>query len=389
MDGVSDLFAGIVNQDRAVGALRAAARRPLHAYLLVGPPGTGKRRAARSFAACLLCPVGGDGGCEACRRVLAGSHPDVVVVERDGPAITMDAAREITRLAARSPVEAERKVIILPDFHLVKDAGPALLKTIEEPPASAVFVVLADSVPPELVTIASRCVRIDFRPLSVAEVAAALLADATGAAGGEPVAGGGGVGRATVPGGTGATLDPVRATAIAEAAGGRLDRARLLAGDPELERRLAAWRSVPARLDGHGAGAAQLAGELVSLLDSGLAPARARQEEELRALEERNFRAAQVNGKVSGGKAALRAGARELEERHRRELRRQRTDELKAGLAVLAAAYRDRAAAGGPGTAPALRALALIQQLAVDLAYNPGELLALQALLVRLGRLEA
>src|SRR5206468_8111446 len=99
------LYADVPAQDEAVGQLRAAARRPVHAYLLVGPPGTGKAAAARSFAASLLCPSGGDGSCETCARVVAGVHPDVVTVERAGAAISVDEAREIVRVAARSPVE--------------------------------------------------------------------------------------------------------------------------------------------------------------------------------------------------------------------------------------------------------------------------------------------
>ncbi len=77
---------------------------------------------------------------------------------------------------------------------------------------------------------------------------------------------------------------------------------------------------------------------------------------------------------------------RELEERHRRELRRQRTDELKAGLAVLAGVYRDRLTGGGPAAAGGVAAVGLIQQLAVNLQYNPNEVLQLQALLSALGR---
>src|SRR5207237_790510 len=92
---VTELYTGVVGQASAVEALRAAAKRPVHAYLLVGPPGTGKRVAATSFAASLLCPALGDGTCDICRRVLAGTHPDVVVVEREGPFINIDMAREI------------------------------------------------------------------------------------------------------------------------------------------------------------------------------------------------------------------------------------------------------------------------------------------------------
>lgn len=356
---VPELFADVPAQPAAIAALRAAARRPVHAYLLVGPPGTGKRAAAVSFAAAVLEADDADpDGVR--RRVLAGVHPDVMILEPEGAAITIGTAREVGRLAARSPVEGERKVLILPDFHLVREAGPALLKTIEEPPASAIFVVLAEHVPTELVTIASRCVRIDFAPLSTEEVENVLVASG---------------------------VDPARASEVAAASGGRVDRARLLAADPEAGRRRQVWLGVPEHLDGTGATAAGLADELVALLEEAVVAIRVRQGKEVAALEARNSRAVEVDGKVGrAGRAGLKVGLRETEERHRRELRRLRTEELRAGLAALAGHYRDRLAAGAPGDgAAASRALGHIQAVAEDLEFNPGESLALQALLVRLG----
>jgi DNA polymerase III subunit delta' len=357
---VAALYSSVVGQEAAVSQMRVAATRPVHAYLLVGPPGTGKAAAAVSFAAALLCPAGGDGTCESCRRVVGGTHPDVTVVAREGAAITIDSAREIARLALRSPVEGERKVLVLEDFHLVKEAGPALLKTIEEPPPTVVFVILAEFVPPELVTIASRCVQIEFRALTSDEVVGALVAEG---------------------------VDDDRAQQLAVVAGGRLDRARLLAGDPEFERRRQAWAAVPSRLDGHGATAAAVVDELVGLLESSIGPLRQRHEAEVGAIEERNARAVAVNGKV-GRRATSKTGIKELEDRHKRELRRQRTDELRAGLACLAGTYRDRALAGGRGMTGALAAVDMIQHTAANLEFNPGEVLSLQALVVRLGRLE-
>lgn len=357
------MFAHVIGQDAAVAALRAAAVRPVHAYLLVGPPGSGKRASAVSFAATLLCPNGGDGTCDACRRVLSGVHPDLVSIDREGPWITIDMAREIGVASARSPVEGDRKVLMLGDFHLVREAGPALLKTIEEPPPSTIFVITAEFVPPELVTIASRCVVIDFRPLPLEAVAAALRA-----------------------GGVEAGL----ALELAAAADGRLDRARLLASDPEFGVRRQAWQAVPARLDGTGGTAVAIAGELVGRLERSVEPLRQRQAAEVADLEARVARANEVTGR-SGGKRAAKSGAKELEERHRREIRRQRTDELKAGLAALAGVYRDRLASGVPTSAAAnaVESVGLIQELYANLAYNPNELLQLQALLVRLGRLAA
>ena len=363
------LFDGIVGQEQAVAALAAAAARPVHAYLLVGPPGAGKSAAATSFAAALLCPNSpADGTCDTCRRVLAGVHPDLIHVEREGAFISIDSARAVTTLAATSPVEGDRKVVILHDFHLVKDAGPALLKTIEEPPASTVFVILAEYVPAELVTIASRCVQVEFRALSPDEVAAILAAEG---------------------------VPPDRAAELADAAGGRLDRARLLAADPQFEARRQAWQGVPARLDGTGAVAASIADELFGLLEASVEPLRATHESERTALEERNARAAEVGAAGRGGKAGARAakamltsGVAEMESRHRRAQRRQRTDELRSGLAALEGAYRDRlvTAPDGRRRSAALRSIGHIDQLARDLEFNPGELLALQALLSRLGR---
>ncbi len=361
-------FAAVAGQDKAVAALNAAVARPVHAYLFVGPPGSGKSAAARGFAAALLCQARPpDATCDVCRRALGSVHPDVIEVEREGAAISIDAARRVSRLAATSPVEGHRKVIILHDFHLVEDAGPALLKTIEEPPATTVFIILAEYVPPALVTIASRCVRIDFQALSAEAVARVLEEEGT---------------------------EPARALMLAEAAGGRLDRARLLAADPDFELRRRAWLGVPARLDGTGATAAAVADELVTLLEASVQPLRARHDAERAALEERNARAAGASGGRSAqagaraAKAMLTAGMTEMETRQRREVRRQRTDELRAGLAALAGAYRDRLgrAADDPRLAPALRAVERIDGVGRDLQYNPGELLQLQALLTRLGR---
>lgn len=358
-------FAGVVGQERATAVLRAAAARPVHAYLLVGPPGTGKRAAAVGFAAELLCPRHpADGTCESCRRVLAGVHPDVVSVEREGAFIGIDTAREVTRLAAMSPVEGARKVVILHDFHLVRDTGPALLKTIEEPPPTTIFVILAEFLPPELVTIASRCVRVDFDPITLAVIRQALEGDG---------------------------IAPDRAGHLAEASGGRLDRARLLATDPRFEARRQAWLDVPRRLDGTGATVAKLADELAGFLESSVEPIKARNAVEMEQLVERNRRAAEVI--ATGGKAtkarATNAGVRELDERHRRAERRQRTDELRFGLATLAIAYRERmrTAPDRRRRADAMEAVAQLDKVAKDLEYNPGELLALQALLVRLGRI--
>ncbi len=367
-DLLVDPFADVVGQPEAVAQLRAALGRPVHAYLFVGPSGTGSRQAARAFAGDLLA---GDstGEVAARHRRLARleAHPDLIVVEREGPFITVAQAQDIVKRAVRSPVEGAVKVLLLTEFHLVDRAAPMLLKTIEEPPPSTVFVILADEISPELVTIASRCAVVHFAPLTTEAVVASLVADG---------------------------IDPPVARAVADAAAGDLERARLLAGDPGLVERMEAWRRVPDQLDGTGMVAARVAAGLVAQLEASLAPIDARQRDEMAALVERDR---------SYGLSA--AGQRQLETRHRRERRRLRTDELRAGLGVLSRAYRDRlltgvvagagtgagsASGSGPpgGAADPYAPFAAIQSATEALERNPNETLLLQALLCRLEPLQ-
>ena len=318
--------------------LVAAARRPSHAYLLVGPPGIGGLEAAAGFAAALL---GGAEDPDVARRALAFAHPDVRLYEREGPSLSIGDARDITKLAYRAPVEAERMVVVVPDLHLVRDSGPALLKTIEEPPPGIHFVLLADLVPPELVTIASRCVVIDLDPLADEVIVAALVDEG---------------------------VERQAAEAAAAASGGRLDRARLLAGDAGFASRQAFWRRLPDALDGSGATVAQLVDELQLQVESILEPLARRQAGELAGLD----RLDEIAGRKRGRK--------EVEDRHKREVRRVRTDELQAGLATLAGAYRDRLAAGRADPA----SFVAIRDAAKHLVRNPNEALLLSALLLRL-----
>lgn len=345
----SDAFAAVVGQAAALRELRAAARRPVHAYLLVGPAGAGASAAAEGLAAALLCPNGGCGHCRDCRLASSGQHPDLSGFVPSGASLSTEQVEEIIRLAVRSPVEGDRKVLVLHELHRIGlSVGPKLLKTVEEPPASTVFVMVADHVPRELVTVASRCVRIDLPPLQVHEVEGALLAEGASAA---------------------------AAAVAAAAAMGDVERARLLLTDEGVGARREAWAGVPRRLDGSGATVAASAAELLDQVERGAAPLQAAHEAEATALEER---IAAYGERGSGRK--------QLEAEHKRQLRRHRTGELRFGFATLAGRYRDALTVGAVGgdAAAHVAAVVAIDAAAEALTRNPNESLLLQALLLRL-----
>jgi DNA polymerase-3 subunit delta' len=356
---VHALFDEVVGQAAAVERLRATARHPVHAYLLVGPPGVGQGALVRGFAAALLCPTGGCGICSTCRRSRAGIHPDLVEVHRSGASLSVDDARRVVRLAQRRPLEGRRQVVVVSDLHLARVAAPVLLKTLEEPPGDTVFVALADLVPPELVTIASRCVRIDLPPVPTSTLTGWLV-------------------------GQGVEADT--AADLAVAARGSVDRARLLLDDEDVGARRTLWGDVPSRLDGTGATAAALAAELLASAEKAVEPLRHRHQSEMQGLVEQ--------AEATGERGV--AGRKEIEDRHNREERRWRADELKAGLGVLAGAYRDRLVAevttergAGPvRVAERVRelsgAVGYIEGVCAEMVRNPNESLMLEALLVRL-----
>lgn len=341
------LWDDVVGQDAALAVVRASIDRPVHAYLFVGPPGSGKRALARAFAAALLSRghVDADAARQA-RMVLTRAHPDVSEFEPEGASLSKDEVDEILRVAQRTSIEGGPKVLILDGFERVSGQAPKLLKTIEEPPDTTWFLVLAERVSDDLVTIASRCVRVDLGPVAEDVVRDRLVAE-------------------------GIAVD--RATEAAAVAGGDLERARLLATDDRLSLRRSAWRAVPDRLDGTGGRAVETADDLLAMIDDAMEPLMARQAVEV---EEFESMVAARGERGSGRKA--------FEDRHKREVRRYRTDQLRAGLAELSRRYRDDLVA--TGSPRAVDDLADIAATAAGLSRNPNERLQLVALFGRLSR---
>jgi DNA polymerase-3 subunit delta' len=300
---MASVWQSVAGQDRVVDQLRHAAINPVHSYLYIGAEGCGKDEASRAFAAVLLS--GNDNPTERINElVLRGAHPDVHEIRREGASILTTQADEVIRLASITPSEGSRKVIIMHEVHLMAPATAAkLLKTIEEPPSGVFFILLADEMDDSLVTIASRCFTLHFGALDTSAIAASLMSS--------------GVNEAT-------------ALAAAESCSGSLTRARLLASDPQLAQRREFFANIPRRIDGTGATVAVIVEQILALIDDAIEP-----------LENKHAQEVVDTEKTLALMGVKRGGKKALEDKHKREIRRYRTDELRTGLTAIASVYRD------------------------------------------------
>ena len=184
----------VVGQERPVSMLSRALGegRFSHAYLFVGPPHVGKATTALEFASALNCR-GEDPPCHCCRQCRAigeGKHPDVEVVSPGGVCdesehrdhgadgskdIRICQVRRLGHLLSRAPFEGRFRVIIVdPADALNEEAANAFLKTLEEPPASAVIILITSQEEALPATVRSRCRRVPFAPMAVSQVAEVL-----------------------------------------------------------------------------------------------------------------------------------------------------------------------------------------------------------------------
>jgi DNA polymerase-3 subunit delta' len=118
------------------------------------------------------------GVCTACSKIARGVHPDILIVEPgETGSIKIDQVRDVVERAGYRPFEGRRRVVIIDDADaLVPQAQNALLKTLEEPPPSSVFILVTSRPDVLLPTVRSRCPRLQFRPLPAGDIAAALAA---------------------------------------------------------------------------------------------------------------------------------------------------------------------------------------------------------------------
>jgi DNA polymerase III subunit delta' len=363
------LTAATEHQARARVALSAAlAGEPSHAYLFRGPRGSGKRAAARAFAAEVLAAAAVDPE-DARRRALLdpSPHPDLVWLAPTGAQHMVEEVRErVIRAAAYRPFEGGKRVFVVEAAEAMRDESQnALLKTLEEPPEFVHLILLSSDGEGLLETVASRCQAIEFAPLP-AEVLERELA-AEGAS-------------------------PDEATAAARLAAGDLERARLLLSEPGRRLRGDVERCVTAALEGE-CGSAPWKG----LLDRAKAAGEDAEAAAREALEEE-------------AKAGMKRSAKEIGDGAKRAGRRRRTEILELAFELCATWLRDLAAvaagaeqvvfnrdrlerlrsqAEGLDPAAARRGAELVQETRRGLELNVSEELALEALFFRLERLFA
>jgi DNA polymerase III delta' subunit len=237
-------FDGVIGHREVVDFLRAEVVAPGHAYLFTGAGSVGKATVAREFARLLLCPEVGDHGepCRSCRRVASGNHPDLITVEPEGrTSLGVDQARGVVSQAALSPVESPRRVFLFEDAGLMTEqAANTLLKTLEEPTAPVIFLLVAESEDDFPPTIASRCRTVHFGRVPDDELTQALVDRGIGA-------------------------EAARVAAMV--AGGRPGLALALATRPEVARVRQAWLSLPERVTARPGDGFALAEEMLATLE--------------------------------------------------------------------------------------------------------------------------
>jgi DNA polymerase-3 subunit delta' len=372
------VWAQVAGQAAAVAPLRAAAENTdamTHAWLITGPPGSGRSIAARAFAAALQCLVGGCGTCHECRTALAGTHADVTLVATEKVTISIDEVRELVGVAQNSPSQGRWRVMVIEDAdRMTERTSNLLLKSIEEPPPRTVWLLCAPSAEDVAITIRSRS-RVVHLAMPSTEAVAQLLVELDG-------------------------VDPALALECASAAQSHIGIARRLARDPAARARRDEVLAIATDIRGVG-DAVLAAANLVEVAD---ADAKAATEE--RDVEERNA-LLRTLGADDGGRLppALRAQVKQLEDDQKRRATRHKRDVLDRAIVDLLSFYRDVAVtqvgaaaalvnlthadhiaqiASRTQLADTMRCLDALGEARVRLAANVQPLLVLEAMAVAL-----
>jgi len=375
---VTGVWDDVVGQERALAALQQAVADPTamtHAWLITGPPGSGRSHAARAFAAALQCKDGGCGECQACRQVRGGTHPDVRRVATEKVTIAIDEVRELITVAQQTPSQGRWRVIIIEDAdRMTERTSNVLLKSIEEPPPRTVWLLCAPSSQDVAVTIRSRC-RVVSLVTPTADAVAKLLVERDG-------------------------ILPDIALEAARAAQSHIGVAMRLARDAGARRRRDQVLALATEIRGVG-DAVLAAADLVAVAD-----------EDAKAVSDERDGAERAQlmetlGVDDSGRLppALRAQVRQLEDDQKRRATRMKRDVLDRAILDLMSLYRDvasvqlgaqvhlvneahrghiEALAGRTSLADTVRCLDALGTARTRLAGNVAPLLAMEAMTLSL-----
>lgn len=344
-----------------------------HAWLITGPPGSGRSNLAYAFAAALLCPQGGCGECPSCRNVVARTHPDLSHLATERVIISIDEVREFVVASQYSPSTADYRVVVIEDAdRMAERTSNVLLKALEEPPARTVWILCAPSEADLIPTIRSRVrsVRLTVPPV---ELVAQLLQERDG-------------------------VDAVTAERSARLAQNHIGMARRLATNTEAAARREETVRLVLGMTGLGDAVTAAARLYAIAADDAKAVTDEQDADEL----EQTRRAMGISaGDVIP--PTLRSQFRTLEEQQKRRATRSLRDGLDRILVDLMSVYRDvlrlqldvsenltnlefeaqlRQRAGATTAAETLAALDAVAQARTRISSNVAPLLALEAMLI-------
>lgn len=311
LHGLSDALE--LGTESELSSTRSAPSSMSQAWLFTGPPGSGRSVAARAFAAALQCtgPVPGCGQCQGCLSTMAGTHPDVEIMVTSGVTITVEQTRSMVGRSYVSPSVGSWRIIIVEDAdRMAERTTNVLLKAIEEPPGSTVWMLCTPSPDDVMTTIRSRCRNVSLVVPSASDVAE-LLVRRDGVA-------------------------PETALVAAKAAQSHIGMARALATNPEVAGQRA--KTLREALSIRGAGDAVLAAQRLLANATERAEAQATKNDGRELAELKRSLGVEDDKRIP---PAVRAQIRSLEETQKRRATRAKRDVLDRAMVDMLSLFRD------------------------------------------------
>lgn len=318
---MTSVFEDLVGQEHIIEILQNAvvtsrsgqeSQAMTHSWIFTGPPGSGRSSAAVAFAQALICPNNGCGTCKDCHSARTNGHPDVEIIRTEGLSIKVEDIRELLTRIAWAPSMAGWRVVVMEDVdRLTESAANALLKAIEEPGASTVWLLCSPTLHDVLPTIRSRCRHLRLRTPNLKVVRSVLI--------------------------NRENISPGMADFAAIVSQGHIGRAKYLATNESARSNRQRIMQLPLQL-GSLASAFEAAQTLVDLAtQEANAFSDERDKIETEQLQEAYGKGATGRGMATGGAKAI----KELEKEQKSRSTRMVRDSIEGALLDIASFYRD------------------------------------------------